>query len=126
MKVLLIKTSSMGDVIHTLPALTDAARDIRALLQRVSRRARARVQVTPAELSAVRDVARLCYQDHLERDPALSGVVYLELRDDRAAVAGAPRHPALASCIAERATPFMRKQHILSATIALTAPVAED
>lgn len=26
MKVLLIKTSSMGDVIHTLPALTDAAR----------------------------------------------------------------------------------------------------
>ena len=28
MKVLLIKTSSMGDVIHTLPALTDAARAI--------------------------------------------------------------------------------------------------
>ena len=26
MRVLLIKTSSMGDVIHTLPAITDAAR----------------------------------------------------------------------------------------------------
>ena len=26
MRVLLIKTSSLGDVIHTLPALTDAAR----------------------------------------------------------------------------------------------------
>jgi heptosyltransferase I len=25
MKVLVVKTSSMGDVIHTLPALTDAA-----------------------------------------------------------------------------------------------------
>ncbi|MGC8165048.1 lipopolysaccharide heptosyltransferase 1, partial [Salmonella enterica] len=28
MRVLLIKTSSLGDVIHTLPALTDAARAI--------------------------------------------------------------------------------------------------
>ncbi|EPV0367640.1 hypothetical protein ACV08U_006298, partial [Pseudomonas aeruginosa] len=26
MRVLLVKTSSLGDVIHTLPALTDAAR----------------------------------------------------------------------------------------------------
>ena len=26
MRVLVVKTSSMGDVIHTLPALTDAAR----------------------------------------------------------------------------------------------------
>lgn len=28
MRVLLIKTSSLGDVIHALPALTDAARAI--------------------------------------------------------------------------------------------------
>ncbi|KPE47437.1 glycosyltransferase family 9 protein, partial [Pseudomonas aeruginosa] len=28
MRVLLVKTSSLGDVIHTLPALTDAARAI--------------------------------------------------------------------------------------------------
>ena len=28
MKVLVIKTSSLGDVIHTLPALTDAAKAI--------------------------------------------------------------------------------------------------
>src|SRR5688572_21515853 len=28
MKVLIVKTSSMGDVIHTLPAVTDAARAI--------------------------------------------------------------------------------------------------
>ncbi len=28
MRVLLIKTSSMGDIIHTLPALTDAGRAI--------------------------------------------------------------------------------------------------
>ena len=28
MRVLVIKTSSLGDVIHTLPALTDAARAI--------------------------------------------------------------------------------------------------
>lgn len=26
MQVLIVKTSSMGDVLHTLPALTDAAR----------------------------------------------------------------------------------------------------
>ncbi len=30
MRVLLVKTSSLGDVIHTLPALTDAARAIPA------------------------------------------------------------------------------------------------
>ncbi|MGL5311549.1 MAG: hypothetical protein ACRDAL_13305, partial [Plesiomonas shigelloides] len=28
MRVLMVKTSSMGDVIHTLPALTDAKRAI--------------------------------------------------------------------------------------------------
>ena len=28
MKVLVVKTSSLGDVIHTLPALTDAAQSI--------------------------------------------------------------------------------------------------
>jgi len=28
MKVLIIKTSSMGDIIHTLPAMTDAQRQI--------------------------------------------------------------------------------------------------
>ena len=28
MRVLIVKTSSMGDVLHTLPALTDAARAI--------------------------------------------------------------------------------------------------
>jgi hypothetical protein len=31
MRVLLIKTSSMGDVIHSLPAITDAARAIPGL-----------------------------------------------------------------------------------------------
>ncbi len=28
MKVLIVKTSSMGDIIHTLPALTDAGKNI--------------------------------------------------------------------------------------------------
>ncbi|HET8706060.1 MAG TPA: lipopolysaccharide heptosyltransferase 1, partial [Pseudomonadales bacterium] len=28
MKVLIVKTSSLGDVIHTLPAITDAVRAI--------------------------------------------------------------------------------------------------
>ncbi len=28
MRVLIVKTSSMGDVLHTLPALTDAAQAI--------------------------------------------------------------------------------------------------
>ena len=28
MRVLVVKTSSMGDVLHTLPALTDAANNI--------------------------------------------------------------------------------------------------
>ncbi len=31
MKVLVIKTSSLGDVIHTLPALTDAAKKIKGI-----------------------------------------------------------------------------------------------
>lgn len=31
MKVLIIKTSSMGDVLHTLPALTDAMRAIEGI-----------------------------------------------------------------------------------------------
>lgn len=43
MRVLIVKTSSMGDVLHTLPALTDAAQAIPASastgwLKRVSRR----------------------------------------------------------------------------------------
>ena len=32
MRVLIVKTSSMGDVLHTLPALTDAAQAIPCLL----------------------------------------------------------------------------------------------
>jgi hypothetical protein len=97
-----------------------------ALRQRIGRRARARVQVTPAEFDAVRDAARLCYQSSLERDPSLTGVVYLEIRDGRAVVARGPRDAALSSCIAERATPFMVQKHILSATVALTAAPPED
>lgn len=31
MRVLIVKTSSMGDVLHTLPALTDAQQAIRGL-----------------------------------------------------------------------------------------------
>lgn len=43
MRVLIVKTSSMGDVLHTLPALTDAAQAIPGIrfdwwLKRVSRR----------------------------------------------------------------------------------------
>lgn len=43
MRVLIVKTSSMGDVLHTLPALTDAAQAIPGIrfdwvVEEVSRR----------------------------------------------------------------------------------------
>ena len=45
MRVLIVKTSSMGDVLHTLPSLTDAARAIPGIRfdwvwKRVSRKSR--------------------------------------------------------------------------------------
>jgi ADP-heptose:LPS heptosyltransferase len=45
MRVLIVKTSSMGDVLHTLPALTDAAQAFPAFaltgwLKKASRRSR--------------------------------------------------------------------------------------
>ena len=37
MRVLIVKTSSMGDVLHTLPALTDAAQAIPGIRCRSNR-----------------------------------------------------------------------------------------
>lgn len=95
------------------------------LAARVALRAAATVTIAPDALASRGGAVRQCYQDALDRDARLSGVLALELKQPvasapaSAAVIQGPKDPALRACVTQSLSPAMVTQNIATARVSM-------
>lgn len=99
-----------------LPAVTS-----NVLADRIERRSKAAVEISPSALAVRTSVVRACYQDALDSRPKAKGAFRLELGGDVVRVTSGPKEPALRDCLMAGLAPMMKAQKMASAEVKLSA-----
>lgn len=92
----------------------------RTLARRVKRRARAKVEVRPEELSTRAPIARRCFQRLLEQSPRLAGEVRIELDGEATKVVEGPKNKKLRACASSAVAAAMVKGKFRSAIVSFS------
>jgi hypothetical protein len=118
-----------GKVLFDMLAIADKRPGVSGkptLAARVALRASATVTITPDALGGRAGAVRQCYQDALDRDPKLGGVLSLELKQvvpnvapSATVGAGGPKDKTLRTCVAQSLSPAMKDGNVATARVTL-------